>query len=123
MEIQESKSMKMRRFSNGLVIEELVMGKPHGKRASRGRRVSVRYIGKLKKNGIIFDSTIGQAPFEFRLGVGEVIKGWDVGVEGMRIGGKRRITIPPAMGYGEKETGPIPPNSWLVFDVELIKVH
>ncbi|KAL3626855.1 hypothetical protein CASFOL_029260 [Castilleja foliolosa] len=74
----------------------------HGKRAFLGRRVSVRYIGKLKKNGIIFDSAIGQAPFEFRLvaGVGEVIRGWDVGVEDMRIGGKRRITIPPAMAKG-----------------------
>ncbi|KAK4385067.1 Peptidyl-prolyl cis-trans isomerase FKBP53 [Sesamum angolense] len=102
--------------------KELAMGKPDGKRASPGKKVGVHYIGKLKKNGKIFDSNIGRAPFKFRLGIGQVIKGWDVGVNGMRIGDKRRLTIPPAMGYGAKGCGPaIPPNSWLVFDVELLK--
>ncbi|CAN4080813.1 unnamed protein product [Withania somnifera] len=86
------------------------------------QEVGVRYIGKLKKNGKIFDSNIGRKPFEFRLGIGQVIKGWDVGVNGMHVGDKRRITIPPAMGYGSKAAGEIPPNSWLVFDVELVSV-
>ncbi|KAJ8552765.1 hypothetical protein K7X08_020158 [Anisodus acutangulus] len=119
-----SKPSHVRTFGNGLVIEDLAMGKPDGKRASPGKKVGVRYIGKLKKNGKIFDSNIGKRPFEFRLGIGQVIKGWDVGVNGMRIGDKRRITIPPAMGYGTKGAGrDIPPNSWLIFDVELINVN
>ncbi|KAJ7975569.1 Peptidylprolyl isomerase [Quillaja saponaria] len=119
----ELKSSQMRTFPNGLVIEELSMGKPDGKRASPGKQVSVHYIGKLRNNGKIFDSNVGRAPFKFRLGIGQVIKGWDVGVNGMRIGDKRRITIPPSMGYGAKRAEPIPPNSWLVFDVELVDVR
>lgn len=119
-----TKPSHARTFGNGLVIEELAMGKPDGKKASPGKKVGVRYIGKLKKNGKIFDSNIGKRPFEFRLGIGQVIKGWDVGVNGMRVGDKRRITIPPAMGYGAKGAGrDIPPNSWLVFDVELVNVN
>ncbi|CAL0332029.1 unnamed protein product [Lupinus luteus] len=118
----EDKPSQVRSFANGLVIEELSMGKPDGKSATPGKKVSVKYIGKLKKNGKIFDSNVGRAPFKFRLGVGEVIKGWDVGVNGMRIGEKRRITVPPSMGYGDKRAGSIPPNSWLVFDVELVNV-
>ncbi|XVF12371.1 hypothetical protein REPUB_Repub08aG0111600 [Reevesia pubescens] len=118
------KSSQVRTFPNGLVGEELAMGKPDGKRASRGKQVSVHYIGKLKKNGKIFDSNVGRAPFKFRLGVGEVIKGWDVGVEGMRIGDLRKLIIPPSMGYGSKGAGGrIPPNSWLEFDVELVGVR
>ncbi|CAI9774089.1 unnamed protein product [Fraxinus pennsylvanica] len=97
-EKQEAKPLQVRTYPNGLVIEELTMGKPDGKRASPGKKVSVHYIGKLKKNGKIFDSNIGRAPFKFRLGIGQVIKGWDVGVNGMRIGDKRKLTIPPAMG-------------------------
>ncbi|KAL7146473.1 hypothetical protein ABFS83_06G043300 [Erythranthe nasuta] len=121
-EKEEAKSLQVRTFPNGLMIEELAMGKPDGKRASQGKKVGVRYIGKLKKNGKIFDSNIGKSPFKFRLGIGQVIKGWDVGVNGMRVGDKRRLTIPPAMGYGAKGCGPaIPPNSWLVFDVELVE--
>lgn len=117
------KSSQVRTFPNGLVIEEVAMGKPDGKRASPGNKVSVHYIGKLKKNGSIFDSNVGRAPFKFRLGVGQVIKGWDVGVNGMRVGDKRRLTIPPSMGYGAQHAGKIPPNSWLMFDVELIDVR
>lgn len=122
-EKKEAKSLQVRTFPNGLVIEELAMGKPDGKRASPGKKVSVHYIGKLKKSGKIFDSNIGSAPFKFRLGIGQVIKGWDVGVNGMRVGDKRRLTIPPAMGYGAKGVGAIPPNAWLVFDVEMVAVN
>ncbi|KAK2971744.1 hypothetical protein RJ640_022883, partial [Escallonia rubra] len=133
----EATPFQVRSLPNGLVIEELVMGRPDGKKASPGKKVSVHYIGKLKKNGKIFDSNIGRAPFEFRLGIGKVIKGWDVGVNGMRIGDKRRLTIPPAMGYALSLSlspsllscygaggapGAIPPNAWLVFDVELVNV-
>ncbi|MED6181419.1 hypothetical protein PIB30_019133 [Stylosanthes scabra] len=118
----ETKPSQVRTFPNGLVIEEISMGRPDGNRAAPGKKVSVRYIGKLQKNGKIFDSNVGRAPFKFHLGVGQVIKGWDVGVNGMRVGDKRRITVPPSMGYGDRRIGSIPPNSWLVFDVELINV-
>ncbi|XP_074319599.1 peptidyl-prolyl cis-trans isomerase FKBP53-like [Silene latifolia] len=119
----KDKPAKARTYSNGLIVEEIEMGNPTGKRASPGKKISVRYIGKLKKTGEIFDSNIGRSPLKFRLGVGQVIKGWDVGVEGMRVGDKRRLTIPPAMGYGPEGSQPgIPPNAWLVFDVELVDV-
>ncbi|CAK8539271.1 unnamed protein product [Lathyrus sativus] len=118
----EAKPSNVRTYANGLVIEDISMGKPDGKRAELGKKVSVKYIGKLQKDGKIFDSCVGKAPFKFRLGVGQVIKGWDVGIIGMRVGDKRRITIPPSMGYGDKRVGLIPQNSWLVFDVELIGV-
>ncbi|KAK9143694.1 hypothetical protein Syun_013094 [Stephania yunnanensis] len=119
---ESKRSPQVRSFSNGLVVEEVKMGKADGKKASPGSKVSVHYIGKLKKNGKIFDSNVGKAPFKFRLGVGQVIKGWDVGVNGMRIGDKRKITIPPSMGYGAQKVGTIPPNAWLEFDVELVDV-
>ncbi|KAK4800270.1 hypothetical protein SAY86_020757 [Trapa natans] len=122
--LSEQKPSQVRTFPNGLVVEELEMGKPDGKKASPGKQVSVHYIGKLQKNGKIFDSNVGRAPFKFRLGIGQVIKGWDVGVNGMRVGDKRRLTIPPPMGYGARGAGgKIPPNSWLVFDVELVDVR
>lgn len=83
----------------------------------------VKYVGRLKSNGKVFDATRGSKTFSFRLGVGEVIKGWDRGVEGMRVGDKRRLIIPPAMGYGASGAGKaIPPNAWLDFDVELVNV-
>ncbi|XP_042067100.1 peptidyl-prolyl cis-trans isomerase FKBP53-like [Salvia splendens] len=115
-----SKSLQVRTFSNGLVIEELAMGRPNGKRASPGKKVSVHYIGKLQKNGKIFDSNVRKF-----VSIGLVIKGWDVGVNArMRVGDKRRLTIPPAMGYGPKGCPPaIPHNSWLVFDVELVDAN
>ncbi|MCI05469.1 peptidyl-prolyl cis-trans isomerase FKBP53-like, partial [Trifolium medium] len=118
----EAKPSNVITYPNGLIIEDISMGKPDGKRADLGKKVSVKYIGKLKKDGKIFDSCVGKAPFKFRLGVGQVIKGWDVGIKGMRVGDKRRLTIPPSMGYGDKRAGVIPQNSWLVFDVELVGV-
>ncbi|CAH2077990.1 unnamed protein product [Thlaspi arvense] len=121
---EDSKASQERTYPNGLIVEELGMGKPNGKKAAPGKQVSVRYIGKLQKNGKIFDSNIGKKPFTFRLGVGQVIKGWDVGVNGMRVGDKRKLTIPPSMGYGAGGAGSqIPPNAWLTFDVELIDVR
>ncbi|CAE6087137.1 unnamed protein product [Arabidopsis arenosa] len=107
---------------DGLIVEELCMGNPNGKKAEPGKRVSVHYTGKLQGNGKIFDSTVGKSRYKFRLGAGKVIKGLDVGVNGMRVGGKRMLTIPPAMGYGAEGAGSIPPDSWLVFDVELLNV-
>lgn len=113
----------VKKHPNGLEVEQLAIGKPDGKKAVPGKKVAMKYIGKLKSNGKVFDSTVGKKAFEFRLGVGEVIKGWDVGVEGMRVGDKRRLTIPPQMAYGAKGVpGTIPGNAWLTFDVELVNV-
>lgn len=92
-----------------------------GKTAKAGDMVHVRYVGKLT-NGKMFDSNTKGAPFKFRLGKGEVIKGWDVGVAGMQIGGERLITIPPAMAYGKRAQPGIPGNSTLVFEVKLVKI-
>jgi FK506-binding nuclear protein len=104
-------------------IVNVGMGKADGKQAKPGKRVTMKYVGKLQ-SGKIFDQTKGAASFQFRLGVGEVIKGWDVGVDGMRVGDKRRLTVPPAMAYGKKGVkGAIPANATLVFDVELVNVQ
>jgi FK506-binding nuclear protein len=112
-----------KKYPNGLEVQTLAIGKPDAKQAAAGKKVAMQYIGKLKSNGKVFDSTVGKRAFEFRLGVGEVIKGWDVGVDGMRVGDKRRLIIPPHMAYGAKGVpGTIPGNSWLTFDVELVNV-
>lgn len=106
-----------------LVIEDLVVGT--GAEAVHGKRVSVHYTGTLHANGNKFDSSLDRGePFEFPLGAGRVIKGWDQGVAGMRIGGKRKLTIPAHLAYGPRGVGNglIPPNSALVFEVELLKV-
>lgn len=85
-----------------------------------GKQVVVKYVGKLAANGRVFDQS---KSFKFRLGVGEVIKGWDRGIVGMRVGDRRRLTIPPQMAYGPKGVkGSIPPNATLVFEVELVSV-
>ena len=105
--------------STGLKITELAIG--DGQEAIAGTKVSVNYKGTLE-NGDEFDSSYGRGPFEFSLGAGMVIKGWDEGVAGMKVGGKRRLIIPPELGYGSRGIGPIPPNSILNFEVELLDV-
>lgn len=100
-----------------------------GTTATAGRMVSVNYTGWLydgsqpDNKGTQFDSSAGRGPFTFLLGAGQVIGGWDQGVAGMKIGGKRRLVIPPSLGYGSTGSGPIPPNATLVFDVELTLVQ
>ncbi len=105
--------------SSGLKITELVLG--DGQEATQGTTVSVNYKGTLD-DGKEFDSSYGRGPFEFSLGAGMVIKGWDEGVAGMKVGGKRKLVIPPELGYGSRGIGPIPPNSVLTFEVELLSV-
>ncbi|KAK9806316.1 hypothetical protein WJX72_010102 [[Myrmecia] bisecta] len=112
----------VRRYANGFEVENVGMGQPDGKLAKPGKKVVVKYCGQLQ-NGKVFDETKGNKTFTFRLGVGEVIKGWDKGVEGMRVGDKRKLSIPPQMGYGSTGVrGTIPPNATLLFDVELVNV-
>jgi FKBP-type peptidyl-prolyl cis-trans isomerase FkpA len=114
--------MSTTRTTSGLSIEELVLGE--GEIATAGQTVTVHYTGWLV-DGKKFDSSRDRAdPFEFSLGAGRVIRGWDEGVQGMKVGGKRKLTIPPALGYGARGAGgAIPPNATLVFEVELLGVE
>ena len=107
--------------ASGLVIEELSVGQ--GAEAVKGQEVTVHYTGWLT-DGRKFDSSVDRAqPFSFPLGAGPVIKGWDEGVAGMKEGGKRKLTIPAALGYGARGAGGvIPPNATLVFEVEWLRV-
>jgi FKBP-type peptidyl-prolyl cis-trans isomerase len=90
--------------------------------ATSGKKVTVHYTGWLT-NGKKFDSSVGKQPFTFKLGAGEVIQGWDDGVAGMKVGGKRQLRIPPNLGYGSQGAGGvIPPNATLIFDVQLLDV-
>jgi FKBP-type peptidyl-prolyl cis-trans isomerase len=107
---------------SGLKIEEVQAGT--GAVAEKGKTVDVHYTGRLT-NGTKFDSSLDRGePISFPLGTGMVIKGWDEGIAGMKVGGKRKLTIPPDLGYGPRGTpgGPIPPNATLLFDVELVSV-
>ena len=107
--------------ASGLIIEELVIG--DGAEATTGIEVTVHYTGWLT-DGKKFDSSKDRDdPFVFPLGGGRVIRGWDEGVQGMKMGGKRKLTIPPALGYGARGAGGlIPPNATLVFEVELLAI-
>ena len=112
---------KERTTPSGLKITDLVVGS--GPEAKSGDKVSVNYRGTLT-NGKEFDSSYSRnEAFNFPLGAGRVIRGWDEGVAGMKVGGKRKLVIPPDLGYGERGAGGvIPPNATLIFDVELVKI-
>ncbi|CAG8223635.1 unnamed protein product [Penicillium salamii] len=103
----------------GVKLDDKKLGK--GVAAKSGNTVAMRYIGKLE-DGKVFDSNKKGKPFTFKLGKGEVIKGWDIGVAGMSVGGERRISIPPALAYGKKALPGIPGNSKLIFDVKLLEI-
>ncbi len=105
-----------------LQMEDLVVGT--GPEAKKGQTVSVHYTGWLT-DGKKFDSSKDHGqPFSFALGRGQVIQGWDEGVVGMKVGGKRKLTLPPELGYGARGAPPeIPPNATLVFEVELLAVY
>jgi FKBP-type peptidyl-prolyl cis-trans isomerase FkpA len=100
-----------------------------GKEALAGATAVVNYTGWLyepnapQQHGAQFDSSVGRGPFSFALGAGQVIPGWDEGVKGMKVGGKRTLIVPANMGYGSSGAGPIPPNATLIFDVELLDVR
>ena len=110
-----------------LIVEDTIVG--NGKIATKGKRIKVNYTGWLYDpsqpmgRGKQFDTSAGREPFDFNLGGGEVIKGWDDGFEAMKVGGKRKIIIPAEMGYGARGAGnAIPPNAPLMFEVELLDV-
>jgi FKBP-type peptidyl-prolyl cis-trans isomerase FkpA len=100
-----------------------------GAEATSGAVVTVIYTGwlydasRLDGKGVQFDTSIGGDPFAFTLGIGQVIQGWDQGVPGMKVGGLRRLVVPPSLGYGPVRFGPIPPDATLVFDIELTDVQ
>ena len=110
------------KLANGLEMQDVVVGS--GAEAKKGDVVSAHYVGTLS-NGQKFDSSYDHGqPFSFALGGGMVIQGWDLGLVGMKVGGKRKLIIPPDLGYGDRNIGEglIPPNSILLFDVELVGV-
>jgi FKBP-type peptidyl-prolyl cis-trans isomerase len=111
--------------ASGLIVEDTLVGA--GRTAAAGMDVSVHYTGWLffgGEKGKKFDSSKDRGtPFGFPLGAGQVIKGWDEGVQGMKVGGSRTLTIPPGLGYGARGAGGvIPPNATLIFEVELLGV-
>ena len=111
---------KVTKLPNGLIIEEVKLGE--GASCKSGQRVGMRYIGKLT-NGKVFDKNTSGKPFSFLLGRGEVIKGWDIGVAGMKAGGERKLTIPAPLAYGKRGAPPdIPKNATLVFDIRLVSM-
>ncbi|OGN06040.1 MAG: hypothetical protein A2669_00725 [Candidatus Yanofskybacteria bacterium RIFCSPHIGHO2_01_FULL_48_25b] len=120
VQTSDSRAPQVIRTASGLEYADIEIGT--GATAKTGQTVSVHYLGTLV-DGTKFDSSYDRGqPFTFRLGVGEVIKGWDEGVAGMKVGGKRKLAIPPDLAYGPQGNGPIPPNAVLLFDVELLGI-
>ncbi len=124
---KSTKSEDLPKDVKKLIVQDTIQGA--GKVATRGKSIKVNYTGWLYDpsaamgRGKQFDSSIGKDPFTFKLGAGEVIKGWDDGFTDMKVGGKRKLIVPSEMGYGERGAGSvIPPNASLMFEVELIDV-
>lgn len=115
-----TKETSMTNETNDLKIEDLKVG--DGAQAQTGNTIKVNYSGTLT-DGTKFDNSYDRnEPFEFTLGQGQVIQGWEQGFVGMKVGGKRRLTIPPSLGYGDQANDTIPANSTLIFEVELLEV-
>lgn len=106
-------------YSDELQISDTVVGT--GEAAIAGMTVTVHYRGTLT-DGQVFDSSLTREPLTFKLGARRVIRGWDQGLLGMKVGGKRTLVIPPRLAYGSRAVGQIPPNSHLIFDVELLQI-
>jgi FKBP-type peptidyl-prolyl cis-trans isomerase len=104
--------------NGGVIINDVTIGT--GAEVKSGQLVSVNYILSLSDGTVIQNSKDFGKPFQFTLGAGQVITGWEQGFAGMKVGGVRTIIIPPELGYGDKQTGPIPPNSTLIFSIELL---
>jgi FKBP-type peptidyl-prolyl cis-trans isomerases 1 len=115
-------SKEKQTMSNGLVIEDIKIGE--GQEVEKFNIVTVNYTGLLE-DGTKFDSSLnpGSTPYRFTVGAAQVIKGWDEGLIGMKVGGKRKLTIPPELGYGSIDYGPIPANSTLIFEIDLLGIE
>ena len=109
-------------MNSELIIEDIIVGQ--GAEAVKHSIITVNYTGWLE-DGTKFDSSLnpGRTPFRFTVGAGQVIKGWDEGLMGMKVGGKRKLTIPPELGYGSRDNGPIPANSTLIFEIDLLGIE
>ena len=117
----EQPASKPIHYDNGLGVQDIVIG--NGQTAESGDTLNAQYVGALE-NGTVFDNSYDRGqPIEFILGSGQLIKGWELGLIGMKEGGKRRLVIPPELGYGAKGAGKaIPPNATLLFEIELVSV-
>jgi FKBP-type peptidyl-prolyl cis-trans isomerase FkpA len=126
---EEAPSAPLKADTSSINFQKIDTTVGTGAEARAGSHVTVNYTGWLYQpdapdhHGAQFDTSIGRKPFTFRLGSGMVIPGWDQGVAGMKVGGKRTLVIPAALGYGAEGAGPIPPNANLIFDVELLDVQ
>jgi peptidylprolyl isomerase len=120
IKVEEKKVIKVENKPSGLICEFFDEGT--GNTPKTGDTVAVHYTGRLE-NGMVFDSSHNRGtPFEFALGTGMVIKGWDEGIAMLKEGGSARLTIPAGIGYGSRDLGSIPPNSTLIFDVDLVQI-
>ncbi|KWU43992.1 hypothetical protein RHOSPDRAFT_34421 [Rhodotorula sp. JG-1b] len=118
-EPKKADTKKTQVLAGGLEITDVKVGE--GAAAKNGSKVGMRYIGKLE-NGKVFDSNTKGAPLTFTLGRGQVIKGWDLGVAGIKVGGERKLRIPAKLAYGSQKIAGIPPNSTLIFDIKCVKI-
>ena len=118
----EDSAGKPTKYDNGLVVQDVVVGS--GKTAESGDTLNAHYVGALE-NGTVFDNSYDRGqPLQFVLGSGQLIQGWELGLVGMKEGGKRRLVIPPELGYGARGAGQaIPPNATLLFEIELVSVE
>ena len=118
---QDQSDMAQNLPTTGVQTQDVTIGQ--GPAAEAGDTITVNYVGTLT-DGKVFDSSVDRnQPFTFTLGAGQVIRGWDEGIVGMRVGGERKLIIAPDYGYGDQGIGPIPPNSVLIFDVQLLSVN
>ncbi|CAN6181828.1 unnamed protein product [Urochloa humidicola] len=118
---KDEKQSNIRTLEDGLMVEDLSTGNVDAKVASDGCKVYIKYVGMLK-DGKIVQSNLDEKPYKFKLGAGKVIRGWDVGICGMRVGEKRRLTVPPSMCSGGKSAVEVPKNSSVIYEIELVKV-